>query len=771
MKFLSDVQISGISTFLADAKHYQKIQLFNTHNAGVGLVSSSKRDGCLDISYGSTAKTGLWGGDIEVNLDAATNVRSTSGFFRLGACAGIPSGVPRTFGHGTPMVYDTSHDRLYAYNHGWKPVGGGTKTVNFKNHYLPQFDANGNLVSSIIMEAGGHGWVFVNGHLLPGQHASGHTVEGLGTAGNVWDMLHVKDAYLYNLKGAKSLAVDSKTGKVIVGTSGPGSGAGNVSTSTGKAGFTAVFTGAQTIGPSQIYDTTQDLAVISRNLRQSSTHPDFTLGTVAVPWKHVFTKHLRVTTTGVNAPSLATNRNGDVVRGTANLASSGGTPSVLAMFTSSHTLGNAPVVSTGSDVVINKHNLRQDSSGGRTLGTTAIPWDNVITKTVRLKSVPANTKILATDSNGDIVVGRSSGSGLSGGIPSRIAIWKTPTTIGNASMSETSQDFVFNDGKHIRQASTHGSSNCGTFTIPWNYVVTKYLRFVGSTTVPNNTKYLGTNQYGTVVASPAPGTPTLPSTLVYSNNGGHPTRLAMFTTARNIVDAPVAITTTDVSFNGRNLRQWSKGGQTLGTDLTPWDHAYTKTGIRIANLKNKPYLRTNRNGDIEAASAPGGSIGREYLMANWKSPSDNGVLIKHDGKYYAFPTLSVLHKTPGTGHLNYDGRANKVLIPQPGLYAVHLTPFVQNLGSASSGALADMAFELRLTTITSPITKYKITAKLHSGQNFESLSIPLTFTLDVPVGSATTASPAYFTAWLALDSSNGQNAGLFTVLLSAYRVA
>ena len=302
-------------------------------------------------------------------------------------------------------------------------------------------------------------------------------------------------------------------------------------------------------------------------------------------------------------------------------------------------------------------------------------------------------------------------------------------------------------------------------------MVTKYLRFVGSTTVPNNTKYLGTNQYGTVVASPAPGTPTLPSTLVYSNNGGHPTRLAMFTTARNIVDAPVAITTTDVSFNGRNLRQWSKGGQTLGTDLTPWDHAYTKTGIRIANLKNKPYLRTNRNGDIEAASAPGGSIGREYLMANWKSPSDNGVLIKHDGKYYAFPTLSVLHKTPGTGHLNYDGRANKVLIPQPGLYAVHLTPFVQNLGSASSGALADMAFELRLTTITSPITKYKITAKLHSGQNFESLSIPLTFTLDVPVGSATTASPAYFTAWLALDSSNGQNAGLFTVLLSAYRVA
>lgn len=78
------------------------------------------------VDVGGTAGVITVGADLEGDggdlnwFPGGLNTTSTLGFIMLGFCAGVPTGVP-TSGTGA-VVYDTTHNKLYVYNGGWKSV-------------------------------------------------------------------------------------------------------------------------------------------------------------------------------------------------------------------------------------------------------------------------------------------------------------------------------------------------------------------------------------------------------------------------------------------------------------------------------------------------------------------------------------------------------------------------------------------------------------------------------------------------------------------------
>jgi len=53
---------------------------------------------------------------------AALATTATDGFFYIPTCAGVPTGVPTTKAGRIPMVYDSTNNKFYMYNGGWKSV-------------------------------------------------------------------------------------------------------------------------------------------------------------------------------------------------------------------------------------------------------------------------------------------------------------------------------------------------------------------------------------------------------------------------------------------------------------------------------------------------------------------------------------------------------------------------------------------------------------------------------------------------------------------------
>lgn len=77
-------------------------------------------------STGFTVKFPVLGGIVVGKAAVATN--ATNGFLYIPSCAGTPTGVPVTQTGTVPMVYDSTNNKFYIYNSGWK---GGTVPGTF----------------------------------------------------------------------------------------------------------------------------------------------------------------------------------------------------------------------------------------------------------------------------------------------------------------------------------------------------------------------------------------------------------------------------------------------------------------------------------------------------------------------------------------------------------------------------------------------------------------------------------------------------------------
>lgn len=74
---------------------------------------------------GARALTLPQAGGAVVGPTIALATTATDGFLYIPTCNGLPTGVPTARFSAVPMVYDTSTNKLYIYNSGWK---GATHT-------------------------------------------------------------------------------------------------------------------------------------------------------------------------------------------------------------------------------------------------------------------------------------------------------------------------------------------------------------------------------------------------------------------------------------------------------------------------------------------------------------------------------------------------------------------------------------------------------------------------------------------------------------------
>lgn len=67
--------------------------------------------------------------DVNTNViigDAAIATNATNGFLYIPTCAGTPSGTPTAYSGRVPIVYDSTNDKIYVYDGGWKATAALT---------------------------------------------------------------------------------------------------------------------------------------------------------------------------------------------------------------------------------------------------------------------------------------------------------------------------------------------------------------------------------------------------------------------------------------------------------------------------------------------------------------------------------------------------------------------------------------------------------------------------------------------------------------------
>lgn len=96
-----------------------------------GLVELRSGTGDSGSGSGGAIKVFYGGGLVQDNFytngaGTARSTSSTGAFFCIPNCAGVPTGTPALSLTGnTPVIFDTSNNRLYAYDAGWIDIGGG----------------------------------------------------------------------------------------------------------------------------------------------------------------------------------------------------------------------------------------------------------------------------------------------------------------------------------------------------------------------------------------------------------------------------------------------------------------------------------------------------------------------------------------------------------------------------------------------------------------------------------------------------------------------
>jgi hypothetical protein len=107
----------GVIYMRAGASNYGEIANINSTTWMLGYIAATPSNG---LGTEVVSWTNL---DSVVCNHHAISTSATDGFLYIATCAGTPTGVPTTFTGRVPMVYDTTNNKFYIYNSGWK---GGT---------------------------------------------------------------------------------------------------------------------------------------------------------------------------------------------------------------------------------------------------------------------------------------------------------------------------------------------------------------------------------------------------------------------------------------------------------------------------------------------------------------------------------------------------------------------------------------------------------------------------------------------------------------------
>lgn len=96
--------------------------VFKTSAKGAASTTQNTSLTALTISAGTTNNTNVGMPSVIQGNGAAIATTATDGFMYIANCAGTPTGVPTAFTGSTPMVYDTSANKIWAYNGSWRGV-------------------------------------------------------------------------------------------------------------------------------------------------------------------------------------------------------------------------------------------------------------------------------------------------------------------------------------------------------------------------------------------------------------------------------------------------------------------------------------------------------------------------------------------------------------------------------------------------------------------------------------------------------------------------